>query len=199
MATRGWCWTSGRGWECSGPLSWRVGARARRADRRSRPDIARVVVDLTGERPIRSRAEAIALVVYFPRCRQLQCAGCAGTSNCRGIHETSIRICGQRLPRLRAQENASNAAAPRSAADELTSPPVLGSVHEEECAGASRRRSRGIADGVQQQQRRRRQLLPAASACAEARHPAIRHYNGRADFRKPEKTFDLKDFFPVDS
>src|SRR5258707_6955806 len=98
-----------------------------------RPDISRVVLDLTGETPYQITHEGDALVVYF----QMQATPNAGggapvTSTAAGFTKKSIEYVANAPKTNVLRKNASNTAAPRFAlASGLTQPSaVLASLHE---------------------------------------------------------------------
>ena len=106
-----------------------------------RPDVARVVVDLTGETPYQITHEGDALVVYF----QMQLTPDASTvapvtSTSNDSTKKSIEYVANSPKTTVHKANASNTAGPRfSLPKELTQPSLAtGVVKREERAGASR-------------------------------------------------------------
>ena len=162
-----------------------------------RPDVARVVVDLTGETPYQITHEGGALVVYF----QMQVTPDASlaapvTSTSADTGKKSIEYA-VNAPKTNVRKtNASNASAPRfSLPGELTQPTVvLASLHEK---GAPAR-----PDGGAQQasQLAAQQATTAATTVAGQQIPAgsnapqAGHYTGEP-ISVNLKDVDLKDFF----
>ncbi len=141
-----------------------------------RPDIARVVVDLTGETPYQITHEGDALVVYF----QMQVTPDASAA--APVRSTSAESTKKPVeyvanaPKTNVhRNNASNAAAPRfSLPGELTQPSVvLASLHEKSAPARP--------DGGSQQ-------------AATSNTPQAGHYTGEP-ISVNLKDVDLKDFF----
>jgi type IV pilus assembly protein PilQ len=160
-----------------------------------RPDIARVVVDLTGETPYQIAHEGDALVVYF----QMQLTPDASvvapvTSTSTDSTRKSIEYAAN-TPKVNAHKTGgSTAAAPRfSLPQELTRPVVvLASLHEK---GAPAR-----PDGGQASQQAVQQATSAATTVAAQQTAAVSnapqagHYTGEP-ISVNLKDVDLKDFF----
>ncbi|HEX8713231.1 MAG TPA: AMIN domain-containing protein, partial [Terracidiphilus sp.] len=158
-----------------------------------RPDVARVVVDLTGETPYQITHEGEALVVYF----QMQLTPDAGavapvTSTSNDSTKKSIEYVAN-APKLNAHKTgASSAGAPRfSLPKELTQPSlVLASLIEK---SAPARPDGGAQQAVQQ-------ATAAATTVAAQQTPAVSnapqagHYTGEP-ISVNLKDVDLKDFF----
>jgi type IV pilus assembly protein PilQ len=161
-----------------------------------RPDVARVVVDLTGETPYQITHEGDALVVYF----QMQLTPDANlvapvTSTSADSTKKSIEYAAN-PPKVNAHKaSISSAAAPRfSLPHELTQPAVvLASLHEK---GEPAR-----PDGGQASQRAVQQATTAATTVAAQQQssavsnaPQAGHYTGEP-ISVNLKDVDLKDFF----
>jgi type IV pilus assembly protein PilQ len=161
-----------------------------------RPDIARVVVDLTGETPYQITHEGDALVVYF----QMQVtpdanatAPVRSTSTESGKKSIEYAV---NAPKVNARKaNVSNAAAPRfSLPSELTQPSVvLASLHEKSAPA----RPDG---GSQLASQQAAQQATTAAATVATQQPATGnatqagHYTGEP-ISVNLKDVDLKDFF----
>jgi len=161
-----------------------------------RPDIARVVVDLTGETPYQITHEGDALVVYF----QMQVTPDASavapvTSTSTESGKKSIEYA-VNAPRANVHRNgASNAAVPRfSLPGELTQPAVvLASLHEK---GAPARPDGGAQQASQHaaQQATTAAATVATQQAAVSNAPQAGHYTGEP-ISVNLKDVDLKDFF----
>jgi type IV pilus assembly protein PilQ len=161
-----------------------------------RPDIARVVVDLTGETPYQITHEGDALVVYF----QMQvtpdasvAAPVKSTSN--ESTKKSIEYVANAPKTTLHKTSASNMAAPRfSLPHELTQPAVvLASLHEKSAPARP--------DGGQASQQAVQQATTAATTVAAQQQssavsnaPQAGHYTGEP-ISVNLKDVDLKDFF----
>ena len=155
-----------------------------------RPDIARVVVDLTGETPYQITHEGDAVVIYF----QMQAT--PNASVVAPVTSTSLDSPKKPMdyaanaPKSNAhRKNASNAAAPRfSLPSELTQPTVvLASLHEKSAPA----RPDGASQNAVQQA-----TTAATTVAAQqgSNAPQAGHYTGEP-ISVNLKDVDLKDFF----
>ncbi|HXJ11450.1 MAG TPA: type IV pilus secretin PilQ [Candidatus Limnocylindrales bacterium] len=162
-----------------------------------RPDVARVVVDLTGETPYQITHEGDALVVYF----QMQVTPDAGavapvTSTSLESPKKSIDYVASAPKTAVHKTSASNAAAPRfSLPNELTQPSVvLASLHENSAP------ARPDGGSLQASQQAVQQAATAATTVASQQAPSgsnapqAGHYTGEP-ISVNLKDVDLKDFF----
>ena len=163
-----------------------------------RPDVARVVVDLTGETPYQITHEGDALVVYF----QMQVTPDANavapvTSTSMESNKKPIEYVANAPKTTVHKTNASNGPAPRfSLPGELTQPNVvLASLHE---MGAPARPDSG---SQQASQLAAQQATTAAAtvatqqqAATQGNAPQAGHYTGEP-ISVNLKDVDLKDFF----
>jgi type IV pilus assembly protein PilQ len=161
-----------------------------------RPDIARVVVDLTGETPYQITHEGDALVVYFQMQLTPDASAVAPvTSTSADSTKKSVEYAAN-APKVSARKaGASNAPAPRFALPhELTQPAVvLASLHEKSAPARP--------DGGQASQQAVQQATSAASTVAAQQQsvavsnaPQAGHYTGEP-ISVNLKDVDLKDFF----
>jgi type IV pilus assembly protein PilQ len=162
-----------------------------------RPDVARVVVDLTGETPYQITHEGDALVVYF----QMQVTPDANTvapvtSTSVESTKKSIEYAASASKTSTHKTSASNAAAPRfSLPGELTQPnTVLASLHEKTAPAPP-------DSGAQQASQLAAQQATTAAATVAMQQPAAGgsapqagHYTGEP-ISVNLKDVDLKDFF----
>ena len=161
-----------------------------------RPDIARVVVDLTGETPYQITHEGDAVVVYF----QMQLTpdavqGAPVRSTSVESAKKSIEYAANAPKTNLERNNPSNPAAPRfSLPNELTQPAVvLASLHERSAPA----RPDG---GAQQASQQAAQLATTAAATVATQQassgnaPQAGHYTGEP-ISVNLKDVDLKDFF----
>jgi type IV pilus assembly protein PilQ len=162
-----------------------------------RPDIARVVVDLTGETPYQITHEGDAVVVYF----QMQVTpdsvqGAPVRSTSAESTKKSIEYAAKAPKTNLERNNRSNPSAPRfSLPNELTQPAVvLASLHEKSAPA----RPDG---GAQQASEQAAQLATTAAATVATQQasnggnaPQAGHYTGEP-ISVNLKDVDLKDFF----
>jgi type IV pilus assembly protein PilQ len=163
-----------------------------------RPDVARVVVDLTGETPYQITHEGDALVVYF----QMQVTPDANavapvTSTSVDSLKKPIEYVANAPKTTVHKTKGSNAAAPRfSLPSELTQPSVvLASLHEKSAParpdGGSQQASQ---QAVQQATTAAATVATQQAATAAANAPQAGHYTGEP-ISVNLKDVDLKDFF----
>jgi len=161
-----------------------------------RPDVARVVVDLTGETPYQITHEGDALVVYFQMQLTPDASAVAPvTSTSNESTKKSIEYAANSPKTAAHRTNASNTVAPRfSLPKELTQPSlVLASLNEKSAPARP--------DGGSQQasQLAVQQATSAATTVAAQQTPASNapqagHYTGEP-ISVNLKDVDLKDFF----
>jgi type IV pilus assembly protein PilQ len=158
-----------------------------------RPDIARVVVDLTGETPYQITHEGDAVVVYF----QMQAT--PDVNVVAPVTSTSLETPKKPMdyaanaPKTNAHRtNASNAAAPRfSLPKELTQPTVvLASLHEKSAPA----RPDGAAQQATQQATMAATTVAGQQGATTSNAPQAGHYTGEP-ISVNLKDVDLKDFF----
>jgi type IV pilus assembly protein PilQ len=162
-----------------------------------RPDVARVVVDLTGETPYQITHEGDALVVYF----QMQVTPDANavapvTSTSMESNKKSIEYAVS-APKTAAQKtNASNANAPRfSLPGELTQPNVvLASLHEKAAPARPESGSQQASQLAAQQATTAAATVATQQPAAGGNAPQAGHYTGEP-ISVNLKDVDLKDFF----
>ena len=162
-----------------------------------RPDIARVVVDLTGETPYQITHEGDALVVYF----QMQATPNAGgvapvTSTAVESTKKSIEYVANAPKTNVLRKNASNTAAPRFALpSELTQPSaVLASLHEKSAPVRPDGGSQQASQMAVQQATTAATTVAAQQASGGSNAPQAGHYTGEP-ISVNLKDVDLKDFF----
>jgi len=162
-----------------------------------RPDIARVVVDLTGETPYQITHEGDALVVYF----QMQATPNAGgvapvTSTAVESTKKSIEYVANAPKTNVLRKNASNAAAPRfPLPSELTQPSaVLASLHEKSAPARPDGGSQQASQMAVQQATTAATTVAAQQASGGSNAPQAGHYTGEP-ISVNLKDVDLKDFF----
>ncbi|HXH67303.1 MAG TPA: type IV pilus secretin PilQ [Candidatus Limnocylindrales bacterium] len=159
-----------------------------------RPDIARVVVDLTGETPYQIAHEGDALVVYFQMQLTPDASAVAPVTSTSSDSTKKAIEYAVNAPKVNARKTSgSNAAAPRfSLPHELTQPAVvLASLHEKSVPARP--------DGAQASQQAVQQATTAASTVAAqqatiSNAPQAGHYTGEP-ISVNLKDVDLKDFF----
>jgi len=162
-----------------------------------RPDVARVVVDLTGETPYQITHEGDALVVYF----QMQVTPDANvvapvTSTSVESNKKTIEYAVS-APKTAAQKtNASNANAPRfSLPGELTQPNVvLASLHEKSAPARPESGSQQASQLAAQQATTAAATVATQQPAAGGNAPQAGHYTGEP-ISVNLKDVDLKDFF----
>jgi type IV pilus assembly protein PilQ len=159
-----------------------------------RPDIARVVVDLTGETPYQIAHEGDALVVYFQMQLTPDASAVAPvTSTSSDSTKKSVEYA-VNTPKVNAHKTGVSNAAPRfSLPQELTRPAVvLASLHEKSAPARP--------DGGQAPQQAVQQATSAATTVAAQQTAAVSnapqagHYTGEP-ISVNLKDVDLKDFF----
>jgi len=162
-----------------------------------RPDVARVVVDLTGETPYQITHEGDALVVYF----QMQVTPDAGavapvTSTSLDSPKKSIEYVASAPKTAVHKISASNAAAPRfSLPNELTQPSVvLASLHENSAPARPEGGSQQASQQAMQQAATAATTVAAQQATTVSNAPQAGHYTGEP-ISVNLKDVDLKDFF----
>jgi type IV pilus assembly protein PilQ len=162
-----------------------------------RPDIARVVVDLTGETPYQITHEGDALVVYF----QMQVTPDASvvapvTSTSLESTKKSIEYVANAPKTTVNKSSASNAAAPRfSLPGELTQPAVvLASLHEKSAPARPDGGSQQASQLAAQQATTAATTVAAQQASTGGNAPQAGHYTGEP-ISVNLKDVDLKDFF----
>jgi type IV pilus assembly protein PilQ len=159
-----------------------------------RPDVARVVVDLTGETPYQITHEGEALVVYF----QMQMtpdgnAVAPVTSTSTDSEKKSIEYA-VNAPKTNVRKaNVSNTSAPRfSLPNELTQPSlVLASLNEKNVPA---RPDGGSQQAVQQATSAATTVAAQQQASSGSNAPQAGHYTGEP-ISVNLKDVDLKDFF----
>ncbi|HEV8074335.1 MAG TPA: type IV pilus secretin PilQ [Candidatus Acidoferrum sp.] len=162
-----------------------------------RPDIARVVVDLTEETPYQITHEGDALVVYF----QMQVtpeanAAAPVKSTSLDSPKRSIEYVANAPKATVHKTNASNAAAPRfSLPRELTQPSVvLASLHEQSAPARPDSGSQQASQLAAQQATTAATTVAAQEASTGGNAPQAGHYTGEP-ISVNLKDVDLKDFF----
>jgi type IV pilus assembly protein PilQ len=162
-----------------------------------RPDVARVVVDLTGETPYQITHEGDALVVYF----QMQVTPDASvvapvTSTSLDSTRKSIEYVANAPKTTVHKTNASNAAAPRfSLPGQLTEPSVvLASLHEKSAPARPDGGSQQASQLAAQQATTAAATVSAQQASGGGNAPQAGHYTGEP-ISVNLKDVDLKDFF----
>jgi len=162
-----------------------------------RPDVARVVVDLTGETPYQITHEGDALVVYF----QMQVTPDANavapvTSTSLESTKKSIDYVANAPKTNVRKSNGSDASAPRfSLPGELTQPAVvLASLHEKSAPARPDGGSQQASQLASQQATMAATTVAAQQASAGANAPQAGHYTGEP-ISVNLKDVDLKDFF----
>jgi type IV pilus assembly protein PilQ len=158
-----------------------------------RPDVARVVVDLTGETPYQITHEGDAVVVYFQMHLTPDANAVAPvTSTSAESPKKSIDYAAN-APKTNAHKtNASNIVAPRfSLPGELTQPAVvLASLHEKSAPA----RPDGGSQQAVQQATMAATTVAAQQATSGSNAPQAGHYTGEP-ISVNLKDVDLKDFF----
>ena len=162
-----------------------------------RPDIARVVVDLTGETPYQITHEGDAVVVYF----QMQVTPDAVQG--APVRSTSVESTKKSIeyatnaPKTNLQRNnATNPAAPRfSLPNELTQPAVvLASLHEKSAPARPDGGAQQASQQAVQQATTAAATVATQQASASGNAPQAGHYTGEP-ISVNLKDVDLKDFF----
>jgi type IV pilus assembly protein PilQ len=162
-----------------------------------RPDVARVVVDLTGETPYQITHEGDALVVYF----QMQVTPDANavapvTSTSVEPKRKSIEYAASAPKTAATKTSASDAAAPRfSLPGELTQPNVvLASLHEKRAPAPPDGGSQQASQLAAQQATTAAATVATQQPAAGGSSPQAGHYTGEP-ISVNLKDVDLKDFF----
>jgi type IV pilus assembly protein PilQ len=162
-----------------------------------RPDVARVVVDLTGETPYQITHEGDALVVYF----QMQVTPDANavapvTSTSVESAKKSIEYVANAPKTNVRKSSASNVSAPRfSLPGELTQPAVvLASLHEKSAPARPDGGSQQASQLASQQATMAATTVAAQQASTSSNAPQAGHYTGEP-ISVNLKDVDLKDFF----
>ena len=162
-----------------------------------RPDVARVVVDLTGETPYQITHEGDALVVYF----QMQLTPDASaalpvTSTSNESTKKSIEYVANSPKTTVRKTNGSNTAAPRfSLPKELTQPSLaLASLNEKNAPARPDAGSQQASQQAVQQATMAATTVAAQQTPAASNAPQAGHYTGEP-ISVNLKDVDLKDFF----
>jgi type IV pilus assembly protein PilQ len=162
-----------------------------------RPDVARVVVDLTGETPYQITHEGDALVVYFQMQMTPDASAVAPvTSTSTQTEKKSIEYA-VNAPKTNVRKtSASNLAAPRfSLPNELTQPAVvLASLHEKSAPARPDGGSQQASQLAAQQATTAAATVATQQASSGENAPQAGHYTGEP-ISVNLKDVDLKDFF----
>jgi len=162
-----------------------------------RPDVARVVVDLTGETPYQITHEGDALVIYFQMQLTPDASAVAPVTSTSNESTKKSNEYAANSPKTTVHKtNASNTAAPRfSLPKELTQPSlVLASLNEKSAP------ARPDGGSLQASQQAVQQAISAATTVAaqqtptSSNAPQAGHYTGEP-ISVNLKDVDLKDFF----
>jgi len=159
-----------------------------------RPDIARVVVDLTGETPYQITHEGEALVVYFQMQMTPDGNAVAPVRSTSTDSEKKSIEYAVNAPKTNVRKaNVSNTSAPRfSLPNELTQPSVvLASLHEKNVPA---RPDGGSQQAVQQATSAATTVAAQQQASSVSNAPQAGHYTGEP-ISVNLKDVDLKDFF----
>ena len=161
-----------------------------------RPDVARVVVDLTGETPYQITHEGDALVVYFQMQLTPDASAVAPvTSTSNESTKKSIEYAANSPKTAAHRTNASNTVAPRfSLPKELTQPSLVLASLNEKCAPARPDGGSQQASQLAVQQATSAATTVAAQQTPASNAPQAGHYTGEP-ISVNLKDVDLKDFF----
>jgi type IV pilus assembly protein PilQ len=162
-----------------------------------RPDVARVVVDLTGETPYQITHEGDALVVYFQMQLTPDASAAAPvTSTSNDSPKKSIEYVANSPKTTARKTNASNAGAPRfSLPKELTQPSlVLASLSEKGVPVRPDGGSQQASQQAVQQATNAATTVASQQTQAVSNAPQAGHYTGEP-ISVNLKDVDLKDFF----
>ncbi|HTA56749.1 MAG TPA: type IV pilus secretin PilQ [Candidatus Baltobacteraceae bacterium] len=161
-----------------------------------RPDVARVVVDLTGETPYQITHEGDALVVYFQMQLTPDASAVAPvTSTSNESTKKSIEYAANSPKTAAHRTNASNTVAPRfSLPKELTQPSLVLASLNEKSAPARPDGGSQQASQLAVQQATSAATTVAAQQTPTSNAPQAGHYTGEP-ISVNLKDVDLKDFF----